>query len=719
MFDPSTHTLAVADEEGEIDLSALLATLWQRRVTIIGAVVIALALTAGNLLGTRPTYQADSMLQIGDANSGLALPETMSELLGRDQSKASAELEILKSRQVLGRAVAQLNLDWDAHPVQMPIIAPAKEWLFPHLLRPAIKMGFLDVPYDWLGQTMELTKTAEGAFRVALPDGTAIEGQVGRIVAAPEKGFGLTVTRLDGSIGQAYRVTHLSERAAVLRLGSSLTAAEKGKDTGIITVSLTGPNPTDVAIMLDAVVAAYVEQNIARSAAEAQKSLDFVSSQMPEAQAQLAAAEKALNDYRARQKSVDLQFETQSLLTETTSVETQLRALALKENEIKQKYTSNHPLYRELLDQRAELQKHFDELQASVSNLPETQREVVNLTRNLDLAQTTYFGLVNRAQELKVLSASQIGTIRVIDRAEAQESPVAPRSSRALGIGLLAGLILGVATVVVTERLRRGVDNPQQIERAGVPVFATINLHKVKADTNGKRNLVALTHPEGLVVEALRSLRTSLHFAMLDGNARSLALTSSAPGAGKSFIAANLAVIAAKAGQRVCLVDADMRRGTQRRYFDLPRDLPGLSDFLAGDMEPEVLLRNSEIENLSLMMTGPIPPNPSELLMQSRLAELISALDSRFDLVIFDTPPALAVTDAVIIGRQVSTTLAVVRHDVTPLGEVEDLRDVLKSSGVKLAGGILNGFDQRRARGRAGGYGYGYGYRYTYRSDKG
>ena len=709
-------------QDDEIDLLALGATIWAGKRWIAGAVSAALLISAVYLVITPPTYQADALLQLEAGKNSLALPESMSDLLGGNAPSTLAEIEIIKSRQILGRAVAELNLDWQVTPILPPIIGMITKGTTPPSQLPTVVLGYLQVPPNWINQEIRLTKTGDKSYLLTLPDGSAVNGVIDTVAANAEAGFAINVRQMRGDINQSYSIVHSSELASIKSLAGALSISERGQKTGILELTFRHGDIIAAQSQLNAIIRAYVEQNIMKSAAEAQKGLDFISTQLPLAQQALSDAEKALNDYRAAQKSVDLAFETQSLLSETTAIEGKLRELRLQEEELKQKYTANHPVYRQLLEQRDALLQRLADLQLGISELPETQREVINLTRNLELTQAAYFELMNRSQELRVLSASQIGSARVIDDAAPQVTPVAPRKSLIVALALVMGMMVGIVIVLIRNWMRRGIDSVQEIERIGVAVFATINLYSNSSDTKITAPLVAISEPEHIVVEALRSLRTSLHFGMLDGNNKSLVLTSSAPGAGKSFIAGNLAVVAAQAGQKVCLIDADMRRGTLRKYFDLPRSVPGLSGYLAEAYDISGVLRHSGIENLSLIMTGPIPPNPSELLMRHRMAELIDTLDQDFDLIIFDAPPVLAVTDAVIIGRAVGSVISVVRHDITPIGELASVRRTLEGAGVTLKGAIFNAYDPSRARGGAYGYGYGYGYgysnQYSYKSDR-
>lgn len=299
------------------------------------------------------------------------------------------------------------------------------------------------------------------------------------------------------------------------------------------------------------------------------------------------------------------------------------------------------------------------------------------------------------------------------ERIVEDKEPIAPRTALIVGMSLILGLMAGIGFVLVRQWLRRGIQGPDELERIGLPVFATINRAREVEDTRRRDNqpILALSEPGHLATEAIRSLRTSLHFGMLDAKTRSVMLTSSAPGAGKSFTAVNLAVISAQASQKVCLVDADLRRGQLRRYLGVPKAAPGLSEVLSGEARLDDVLVNGPTEGLCFLPTGRYPPNPSELLMRPAFGELIAELDRRFDLTIIDTPPVLAVTDPVVIGRVVGSCIIVSRYDVTPLGEVEAVVRQLRGSGIKPAGAVLNAFDPVRAR-SAGGYTYAYRYEY-------
>lgn len=713
--------------DDEIDLGRLLGSLWKGKLWILLGMVLGLSGALFTVANTQPTFQADALLQLEENSNALSLPENISGLLEGGDPRSVTEIEILRSRLVLGRAVADLNLDWRVTPDLAPLIGtmvsryrlPVINNLLPErFARPgeSVTLAQLVVPPTWVNQDMILTTGEIGQFTLITPDGQSLEGRVGTPLALPDFGFSLTVVGIEAPAGRVYTLRQIDETRAIGALRSRLTVSERGRSSGILEARLTGPGRLDNVRALNAVLSAYQGQNLERSAAQADGSLQFIREQLPQAEQALRDAEGALNAFRQQQVSVDLSLETQTLLTAVTRIEAELSELQQREDELSQRYTAAHPTYRLLLDERTRLQERLVTLREQVGTLPETQRQIVNLTRDLELAQRLYTELLTRAQQVEVLRASTIGNVRILDTAAPGTLPIAPRRSIILALGLVLGAMGGIAFVLGRSWLRKGIQDATEIERLGLPVFATINYSR-EADTAGKRKgqmpILALTTPDDLAVEAFRSLRTSLHFGMLDAATPTLTVTSAHPGAGKSFVAINLAVVAAEAGQRVCLIDADLRRGQLRRYFNLPRNQPGLAEVLAGDLPVEDILLPGPVSGLFVLSTGRYPPNPSELLMRAQMRRLLEWCTQNFDLTILDAPPVLAVTDPVILARETGATIFVARHGLTLPGEIDATMKTMATAGLRLTGAVLNGFDPRKAQG--GGYGYGYGYRYEYK----
>ncbi len=723
-------TKSEAVREDEIDLGALLGTLWKGKFWIVAGAVLGAVIGAFMVANSNPTFRADALLQLEERSGSMALPSSLASLTESDP-RSVTEIEIIRSRMVLGQAVADQNLDWVIGTERAPLIGtmvaryqlPLVDSLLPVRFArrgDLLALESLTVPPRWVNMRSTLVAGADGAFTVTTPDGAEHDGVVGQALSLPDTGFLLTVATLTAPPGRVFFITQIDELSAMGGLRGRLAVAERGRASGILEVSLTGANRRTIAQALNAVIQAYLRQNISRSAAEAESSLAFIREQLPLAERSLREAEAALNDFRQREVTIDLTLETQAILSQVTRIESELSDLQSQEDEIAQRYTPAHPTYRQLLDQRTRLEAQLVALRAQVGELPETQRQVLNLTRSVELAQGIYTELLTRAQEVEVLRASTIGNVRIIDTAAAAPSPIAPRSSLILALALVVGAVGGAAWVLFRSWLRKGVQEAGALEKLGLPVFATINYSR-DSDTSGRRQghmpLLALNSAGDLTVEAIRSLRTSLHFGMLDAQTPTLTITSSHPGAGKSFLAANLAVVAAEAGTRVLLIDADMRRGQLRRYFGVERHQPGLAEVLAHDITPEAAVIQGPVPSLFFLSTGRYPPNPSELLMRAELSGLVAWCSENFDLTIFDSPPVLAVTDPVVLGRATGATIFVARHDQTPMGEVEASIKTMNSAGLRFSGAVLNGFDPRKAKGGYG-YGYGYGYRYEYKQRK-
>ncbi len=729
---PATNT-PDAPPEDDINLLDLLGVIWNGKYWIAAAAFIAWCIGAITVLQSTPIYQAGGLLQLEQRSGAMALPAGMQNLMGGNSGRNSgeAEMEIMKSRMVMAQAARELDLQVYAYPRPLPYLGlipkrlklpdPGLDFLRPYQWgNETLEVGELELPQDWEGASLLLTITGPDTYEVRLPDDTVVTGTLRERLALPEKGLSLVVDRLEGPAGREFFIGRMPLVAATGMLQGGFSVMESPPYSSILRITYTDPDPRRAEAALDAIARSYVDQNISRSAAEAQNSLTFIEEQLPIAKEAVTQAQNVLNAYRQQQQSVDVDYETRTLLEQATQIEAQLNALTLQEEELKKRYTINHPAYQALLQNKAALNRQLEEVRSSTFDLPETQKEIFNLTRNLEVAQEVYIQLLNRGQELRVVRASTVGSVRIIDTAYSSGGRIAPRTSRILMSHLIVGLIIGVGFVLLRRFLRRGIRGAQEIEKLGLPVFATVNYSPEAANLRKQKGtlpILALSKPDDLVIEALRSLRTSLHFGMLDAKTNTILLTSAAPGAGKSFTAINLATVAAQAGQKVCIIDADLRKGYLRRFLGKEKNTPGLAEFLAKEKTLGEVLIQGPIEGLSVITTGRYPPNPSELLMRADFEALLETLNERFDLIIVDSPPALAVTDPVVIGRYTGATIVIARHLETMAGEIEAVRRTFETSGVKVTGAILNGYKVSEGAKYGGQYHY-YNYRYSYKSDR-
>lgn len=724
---PSQATSQEADDE--IDLLALVGALLAGWKWIVASLLIASALGAFAALRTSPVYQAVGLMQL-EQPSSVGLPQGMQDLLGADLGKSPAETQmaIMASRRVLGDAVSALGLEVYAQPKPVPLlgvlpirlglpdpgILPAYAWE-----KSLLTLGGLRLPDAWRDTDMVLTVTGAQSYVLELPDGSLVEGTVGATAQSSDQQFSILVSHIEATSGREFVIGKRSLNAAIEALKGEFSVAETPRNSLILKTSYQDIDRLKAEVVLDAIANAFVLQNVERNSASAENSLAFIEKQLPEAQRNVSAAEQALNEYRLKQQSVDVSYETQALLERVTKIESDLSALDLKEAELKNQYTVNHPAYQVLLQNRQELQVQLEQARKATLGLPETQKDIFNFQRNLEVAQQVYTQLLNRAQELQVVRASTVGSVRIIDKAYASVIPVAPRSARIVALAGLVGLIAGAGLVLLRRALQRGIKGAEEIEALGLPVFATVPFD-TEADgfreRKGNLPIFVLQHPDSIASEALRSLRTSLHFGLLDAKTNSIMVTSAAPGVGKTFTAVNLAVVAVQAGQKVCLIDADMRRGYIARFLHKHKDTPGLSDYLGHEKPLDEVMLAGPVDGLTVIAAGRYPPNPSELLMRAEFPALLKELDGRFDLIIVDAPPALAVTDPVVIGRSVGATIAIVRHLDTMQGALRALQGSFEAAGSQITGAVLNGFKAEASDRYGGHYQYHYNYRYGYKS---
>ncbi|UAW99452.1 polysaccharide biosynthesis tyrosine autokinase [Halopseudomonas nanhaiensis] len=732
-----THT----QDDNEIDLLALLGALIDGKWIILGfTFLFAVAGIAYALLAT-PIYQANALIQIeektGSSLSGLS---ELTDMFG-STSKAVTEIELLKSRAVIGQAVQNLKLDIIATPKHFPAIgAWAARRFEPESIGDVAQPLFgldayawggevidvfqLDVPPRYLGETLTLTAIDHASFAIADEDGNLlVEGTVGQQI--DEFGFQVQIAQLIARPGTQFELIRQRRLNTILQYQEELGASERGKDSGIIALSLKHEDPAYATRVLDEVSRLYVRQNVERNSAEAAQSLEFLRQQLPQVRTELERYEQALNEYQTSNKSVNITIETQAVLDQLVELDTLISEQNLKRAELERRFTREHPTYQALIEQTAQLERQRSELASKIENLPQTQQELLRLTRDVTVTTEVYTAMLNTAQELDVLRAGTVGNVRVVDTADVNlAAPVAPKKSMIVLVATLLGGFVGVALVLLRQALNRGIEDPDVIEQLGLPVYAAIPfskdqeaLEKRARDRNDKGPsslLLAVNNPADLSIESLRSLRTSLHFARLEAKNNILMISGPSPSVGKSFVSSNLAVIMAQAGQKVLLIDADMRKGYVNKMFRM-QPTNGLSELLAAQLTSDQAIRQTEVENLHFVPRGQVPPNPSELLMHPNFIAFIENVSSQYDLVIIDTPPILAVTDAAIVGRSAGTSLVVTRFGVNGAKEIEVMKRRFEQNDIQLKGAIFNAVLKK-----AGAYGYGNSgyYNYVYQSEQ-
>ncbi|PSJ79555.1 polysaccharide biosynthesis tyrosine autokinase [Neisseria iguanae] len=694
MTKPTTSAPIANDE---IDISRHIQNLWANKYKI------ALAVLAGGVLGAlfsiaaTPVYRADAMLEI-ETKQNQILTE-ISSIFSNQPLPSEAELELIQSRLVLGKTVDDLHLDQEITPKFFPVFGRLV-YNLSNDLKPELKVSTFTVGEEWFNQPIKLTVRDNKSFILTLPDEHSIDGRVGTPVRINNETV-LKIDRILANPNQEFLLTKFSRPSAIENIKDELGIYSKGKTSPIINLTYTGTDPKKISMILNNIADNYVEQNRERDIQVASSGLAFISKELPRLRETLQDAENKLNAYRQRSGSLDIPLESKGALESLINIETQITMLRTEEAGLAERYMPEHPSYKAVLDKLSVLENAKNKINQQIANLPHTQQEVIRLTRDVETNQATYVQLLSKQQELNIVRASAQGNVRVVDHAYEPEIPIAPRKAviillSALGAGTLAALWL-----LLRSTLRNGITSSEEVEDLDMEVMALVphsqsqqKRNKLKGRFKSLSNrpvyLLAYEDSTDVAVEAVRALRTNLYFSMLEAKNNVLMITGAAPGAGKSFISANLAVVMAQSGKKVLIIDADMRKGYLQQSFGTDSEF-GLSHILSGQASPTQGIQATSIENLSFISNGGYPGNPSELLLDNRFNELLAYAQTHFDYIIIDTPPILAVTDASIVGQHADTTLMVARYGDTTSKELEISVDRLKQSNVQIKGVILNG----------------------------
>lgn len=411
------------------------------------------------------------------------------------------------------------------------------------------------------------------------------------------------------------------------------------------------------------------------------------------------------------------------------SIKKQIITSEQKISELSKKYGKKHPVMISAKDEliglqekkKSEIQKAVqtikNQYQLAISNennlrtlLNETKFEATNLNekyiqlkilkREVETNRYLYDALVKKMKEKGLTEENQSVNVWVIEKAVLPQFAASPNKKKNLLLAILLGIFGGVGLAFFLEYLDNTVKSPEDIEdRYDIPVIGTIGLFKNKKETVVETVLKQSSSP---LSENFKSLRTSVFLSSADRPPKNLLVTSMSPGEGKSSVSASLAATVAATGKKTLLIDADMRRPVQHKNFSI-ENTSGLSLFLAGVTSKD-LIHKEVVENLDIISSGPIPPNPSELLSSERIVNMVKKLNQTYDMIIIDSPPLISVSDALILSRHVEGTIVVSSAGSTTYEMLNKGLKLFNENGSTLTGMVINKFDAKKS-----GYYYGYG----------
>lgn len=726
----------------EINLLALMLVLLRGWKIIIFFAL--LGLLVGVLYGryVNPIYKADSLLQIEENSQGIsALGDDISGLVGSNASKAETEAELIRSRMILKPVVDSLNLRIRITDPAIGYISRIQsnrtdtqrntaEGVSLRTEDGQVQVSQFDVSQGYLNKSFTLTRSESG---FVLSNGfDEFKGQLNSAYQFKGTDGQIHITVIDLPTAHPVRISKQSLQRTTDAINGSLSVVERGQQTGIIQLSMTGSDQQQITTILRQIVVSYVDQNQSRGSEETTKTLAFMETQIPLLRQKLEESEALFNDFREKNGTIDVTQEAQILLAENSRIDAQLNDLRLKKAELTTYYTEEHPLVIQINEQLAVLNNRQQEIDNTIAGLPEIQREFLGLSQDNEINREIYLTLLKNYEQLKIVKSGQIGYARIIDLPISTFKVIAPKKSIIWLLAILLGTLLGSVLVLIRSLLRSVVKDPEQLEiKTGVPVIATIPrsqlLTRLGKNNKSSNRLLAYADNTSLSYEAIKSLRTNLIFNMpeVGKRAKVIVITGESPGVGKSFISSNLSEVFAQLNKKILIIDADMRLGELHKIFKMPQD-NGLGDYLTQPSsslpikslsQEEGMLPHSNIskftyptdmDNIDFIPRGKNPNNPASLLSSDQFSNMMKELSAHYDYIIIDTPPVLAASDAVIVSQYADKVLMVARYDKSIEGQVAYAVKLMNKVNIQVDGIIINDVKQ----GLMSKYSYNYNYAY-------
>ena len=714
-----------AAEEANDSLSVkdVLRVLVKHKWLLISAMMLCTAVAVLQALTTTPVYQATVLLQIDRPPARIVQFNKDVDVQQEDDSRSQqTNIELLQSRSLAERVIDDLQLDPSrgrlsgTEPGAKIFAAPegatpSGGWLgnvlagYRRLGKPSVNdrqyLGREALVAGFMGALKVEPVRNSRLIKVRVTDTNA--GQAARIANAIAQNFiNTSVERrgqssvyaksfLEDQLKSTKAKLEQSERTlnAYAKSNSILTFDEK---TNVINQTYTEYSSAVGKVEQDRLKAEAIYNAVASDPESASQVLESKTVQAYKEQRAKVEAEYLTNlaVYKPEYpKMVQLKSQVSELdkriksevLAVLASVKSQYEAAKKQEDQV-----------------RARLQDTRKEVLLS----QDKSVELNLLKRELDTNRQLYDGLLQRLKEVGVTSGVNSNNMSVVDEARTPLFPISPNLLKNAGSGLLAGLLLGLAFVFIREKMDDSIKHADEIEaKFGLPLLGVVPQVKKKLAQGRTLALLTVEDPRSNFAEAYRSMRTALQFSTAEGTPRRLMVTSSVQAEGKSTTALALAINLSQLGQRVLLIDADMRNPSLHKMLERSND-SGLSSYLSGEAQREAFIQKTNIFNLAVLTAGPHPPSPVDLLMGPRLLELLDRAEAMgFEKIVIDTPPVLGIADAIVLGNQVQNILFVLKAGDTRLSSIRDAMRRLRLGGLMPLGGVLTSATLNQAQ-----YGY-------------
>lgn len=745
-----SHSLSppIANEHGQLTGKEMLNLMHDHLWEILNVIGIVVALAVVYLLVATPIYSADVLVRVDPPEqNALGIAIQNQETLPPPAPAPSAEMAVMRSRSVLEPVIERYRFDVSVKPRTIPLLGdlaeklatpgqPAAPWLGLKSFAwggERLQIANLDVPQDLEEEKLSMVVLDGGQYELRGPSNEVLlRGAVGK--PANSNGVSMLVAQLVARPGTSFEVIRWNSLDAVKRFGDVIKVTDKVKDSGLIEIQYSDSNRAKAVEVTNALAKQYLATAVASRQSNDSQTLAFINGELPRLLADLRRKEEALRNFRASSNSMQPTSEAQAYLQGGIDFDRQIATLQLQRTQMMEKFTPDSRWVQNIDIQLAQLNKAKAAFDGRFSAMPSSERNSVDLARDAKVAETIYMGMVQKAEQLSVRRASTTGGAHIVDAAIRPLHPTKPSRPIVLGGAVALGLISGMFLVFMRRHVMTGVTDPLFVERRlSVPVIGEILFSQQQAqlarDAHGAARkalptspfwrdsledhpfdsnagataldsvgtkVLAARFPNDPSVEALREVRTALARDLAHAPNNIVMFTGPTPSAGKSFVAANLAVLHAEIGSKVLLIDADMRRGHLASYFGMS-NRGGLSEVLSGRIPVRNALRHVGVHGMSFLACGERPNNPAALLMKKTFRDLLDRLSKQFDLVIIDTPPILAVTDASIIASEAGATMLVLRSGMQSEDEIADTVKKLERTEGRIAGAVFNAIPLRRS----------------------
>jgi len=708
---PEQPTTGAAAEPLEGLSESLFEILWRRRWTVLVASVVALAGGFCYLQRATPLYRSTSRIYVEQSTPKI-FRDYEEGMLSRSTNYLYTQAELLDSTPILTEAIRTGNLD------RLKTFVRASNKTM------ALRKGLETA----VGKKDELISVS---FKSAYPEEAA--HIVNTVVDAYVTFHG---QRKRNTSGELLKILTQEKTTQDKELNEKLQAMMdfRQKNEGLALGA--GENNNIILQNLARLSAVLTEAQLATVES---KSFYAVAQKMeadPQALRQFVMAQRARSVYLSTDETTALHAELLRLQRERldclhqlkpegpaiTALNADIERLDQQITELDQEFAKSQLAvaeqeYQANQEKEQELAKYFEQQRQDAVQLNTEVAQYTMLQSQYEQTKKLCDILDDRIKELSVIEETGALNLTVLETAEPALEPCEPRKAKALALALALGLFAGTGLALLREWKDQRLRSTEEISALlGLPVLGAIpTISSLNRGPGARGQMIELSR-DSHEAEAFRTLRTALFFGVPKEEAHKILVTSPAPGEGKSTVASNLAVAIAQAGQKVLLIDADLRRPTQHRIFGLNRQAKGLSAVLAGQMSLEEAIEHTSLENLHVLASGPDVPNPAELLNSESFSRLLEKVAAAYDRVLIDSPPVTAVTDPLILAAQTDVTILVLQAEVSTRRVSMQAREALASVDARVLGVAVNNVPHRKGR-----YGYysGYGYYYDYYSHEG